>query len=138
MKKSLKIKRRIYGGEEHADVALTLFKIGGILITQKKYDEALEYSEEALKNYTSALGVDNKMAAMVHHKIALAKHGLEDFAGAVHSCRQAVRVYKMHGTNTSESAEATQLLRRLELPNQIHQQIWANWAQMGAGLGDAG
>ncbi len=44
--KSLDIMTRIYGGDNHLDVAKSYNNIGNVYDSQGKYEEALEYSQK--------------------------------------------------------------------------------------------
>ena len=46
--KSVDINSRIYGGDNHLDVAASYNNIGGVYYSQGKYEEALEYYQKDL------------------------------------------------------------------------------------------
>ena len=57
--KSLDIKTRIYGGDNHLDVAASYNNIGTVYESLGKYEEALEMYTKSLDIMTRILGGDN-------------------------------------------------------------------------------
>ena len=106
-------KRRVLG-EDHQDVAMSLFNMCTVHYNQGQHDEAVEMLGKALAVFTRALGVDNQFNAIVHGCIAQARAKSGDVGGAVESARESVRIYSKHGLADEYSQYVAGLLRELE------------------------
>ena len=68
--KSLDIKTRILGGDNHPDVAASYNNVGNIYQKQGKYEEALEMLSKSLDIMTRIHGGDN------HPDVAMSKYNI--------------------------------------------------------------
>ena len=68
-RKSLDIKTRIYGGDNHPDVATSLMNIGNVLQAIGKYEEALVQHQKSLDIKIRVFGNDHPGVAASYNNI---------------------------------------------------------------------
>ena len=71
LSKSLDIKTRILGGDNHPDVAKSYLGIGNVYDSQGQYERALENHQKALEIFIKVCGQDHPSVADSKYNLAL-------------------------------------------------------------------
>lgn len=90
-------------GEDHQDVALSAYRIGELAVLRKKYSEAAEYLESAVRVYDAA-DPNNRLTQRMHELLVKTYGNLGESDAATKHCQIVGKIKEANG-DTEEAGE---------------------------------
>jgi tetratricopeptide (TPR) repeat protein len=114
-KESLRIKRLIFGSDEHSDIADALNNIAIVYNRQGKYDLALENYNESLRIYRLIFGSDEHLdIANTLNNIAAVYNSQGKYDLALENYNESLRILRFVFTNLNEHPSIVETLSLIE------------------------
>ena len=105
-------------GNNHEDVAETLFGMGIVFEKRRDYGAAMKAYSDCLRIRSSKFGSDSMEVAQVVVNIGVVRGNKGDFSGALKSWNKALSIYRKHGLGDDDALVAT-VLGHQRLANQL-------------------
>jgi tetratricopeptide (TPR) repeat protein len=101
--------RMFHLGNNHEDVAETLFGIGIVFEKRRDYGAAMKAYSDCLRIRSSNFGSDSLAVAQVVVNIGVVRGNKGDLSGALKSWNKALSIYRKHGLGDDDALVATVL-----------------------------
>lgn len=105
-------------GNNHEDVAETLFGMGIVFEKRRDYGAAMKAYSDCLRIRSSKFGSDSMEVAQVVVNIGVVRGNKGDFSGALKSWNKALSIYRKQGLGDDNALVAT-VLGHQRLANQL-------------------
>ena len=94
-------------GNNHEDVAETLFGMGIVFEKRRDYNAAMKAYSDCLRIRSSKFGSDSMEVAQVVVNIGVVRGNKGDFPGALKSWKKALSIYRKQSLDDSDPLVAT-------------------------------